>query len=71
MVVLGQAKALQVAVSKAEWLLLPVRTSAPDLVGGGHEVQGQTFGNYSDGLALEGLKEAISHVEWDTHQVVS
>ena len=36
----------------------------------GHEVEGQTFGNYSDGLALEGLKEAISHVGWDTHQVV-
>ena len=30
----------------------------------GHEVQGQTFGNYSDGLALKGLKEAISHVDW-------
>jgi len=27
-------------------------------------VQGQTFGNYSDGLALKGLKEAISHVDW-------
>ena len=33
----------------------------------GHEVEGQTFGNYSDGLALKGLKEAISHVDWGTH----
>ena len=24
----------------------------------GHEIEGQTFGNYSDGLALKGLKEA-------------
>ena len=30
----------------------------------GHEVEGQTFGNYSDGLALEGLRQAISHVDW-------
>ena len=30
----------------------------------GHEIQGQTFGNYSDGLALKGLREAISHVDW-------
>lgn len=40
-------------------------TSAPELLGVGHEVEGQTFGNYSDGLALEGLKEAISHVGWE------
>lgn len=39
-------------------------TSAPELLGDGHEVAGQTFGNYSDGLALEGLKKAISHVDW-------
>ena len=30
----------------------------------GHEVQGQTFGNYSDGLAFQGLKEAIEHIDW-------
>ena len=30
----------------------------------GHEIEGQTFGNYSDGLALEGLKEAIGHLDW-------
>jgi hypothetical protein len=30
----------------------------------GHEIAGQTFGNYSDGLALEGLKEAIEYVDW-------
>ena len=30
----------------------------------GHEVEGQSFGNYSDGLALEGLKEAIGHLDW-------
>ena len=29
-----------------------------------HEVQGQAFGNYSDGLALKGLREAINHVDW-------
>ena len=23
----------------------------------GHEIEGQTFGNYSDGLALKGLRE--------------
>ena len=27
----------------------------------GHEVEGQTFGNYSGGLALKGLREAINH----------
>jgi integrase len=40
---------------------IPVNVSARLM---GHEVQGQTFGNYSDGLALRGLKEAISHVDW-------
>jgi hypothetical protein len=30
-------------------------------------VEGQTFGNYSDGLALEGLREAINHVDWSLH----
>ena len=30
----------------------------------GHEVEGQTFGNYSEGLALKGLREAINHVDW-------
>ena len=30
----------------------------------GHEIEGQTFGNYSDGLALDGLKEAINYVDW-------
>lgn len=30
----------------------------------GHEVEGQTFGNYSDGLALEGLKKAIRNLNW-------
>ena len=30
----------------------------------GHEVEGQTFGNYSDGLALEGLKKAIRNLDW-------
>ena len=40
---------------------IPVNVSARLM---GHEVQGQTFGNYSDGLALKGLKEAISHVDW-------
>jgi hypothetical protein len=30
----------------------------------GHEIPGETFGNYSDGLALKGLKEAIEHVDW-------
>ena len=30
----------------------------------GHEVQGQTYGNYAEGLAFKGLKEAISHVDW-------
>ena len=40
---------------------IPVNVSARLM---GHEVQGQTFGNYSDGLAQKGLKEAISHVDW-------
>ena len=43
---------------------IPVNVSARLM---GHEVQGQTFGNYSDGLALKGLKEAISHVDWSPH----
>ena len=43
---------------------IPVNVSARLM---GHEVQGQTFGNYSDGLALKGLKEAISHVDWSLH----
>jgi integrase len=30
----------------------------------GHEIEGQTFSNYSDGLALKGLREAINHVDW-------
>jgi len=33
----------------------------------GHTQDNQSFGNYSDGLALEGLKEAISHIDWGTH----
>lgn len=33
----------------------------------GHEIEGQTFGNYSDGLALKGLREAINHVDWLLH----
>ena len=33
----------------------------------GHEIEGQTFGNYSDGLALKGLREAINHVDWSLH----
>ena len=33
----------------------------------GHEISGETFGNYSEGLAFEGLKEAISYIDW-THQ---
>lgn len=40
---------------------IPVNVSARLM---GHEVQGQTFGNYSDGLALQGLREAINHVDW-------
>jgi integrase len=40
---------------------IPVNVSARLM---GHEVQGQTFGNYSDGLALKGLREAINHVDW-------
>ena len=30
----------------------------------GHEILGETYGNYSDGLAYQGLKEAISHISW-------
>ena len=30
----------------------------------GNEVQGQTFGSYSDGLVIKRLKEAIYHVDW-------
>ena len=30
----------------------------------GHEVEGQTFGNYSEGLALRQLQEAISVISW-------
>ena len=30
----------------------------------GHEIEGQTFGNYSDGLALEQLKAAIGNLDW-------
>lgn len=30
----------------------------------GHEISGETYGNYSDGLAFEGLREAISHIDW-------
>ena len=33
----------------------------------GHEIEGQTFGNYSDGLALQGLRDAINHVDWSLH----
>jgi integrase len=43
---------------------IPVNVSARLM---GHEVQGQTFGNYSDGLALKGLREAINHVDWSSH----
>ena len=43
---------------------IPVNVSARLM---GHEVQGQTFGNYSDGLALQGLREAINHVDWSLH----
>ena len=32
----------------------------------GHEIEGQTFGNYSDGLALKGLREAINHLDWSS-----
>ena len=31
----------------------------------GHEISGETFGNYSDGLAFEGLRDAISHIDWE------
>ena len=44
---------------------IPVNVSARLM---GHEVQGQTFGNYSDGLALQGLRDAINHVDWSLHQ---
>jgi integrase len=30
----------------------------------GHEIQNETFGRYSDGLALDVLLQAISHVSW-------
>ena len=30
----------------------------------GHKVQGMTYGLYSDGLAFEGLKEVIEHIDW-------
>lgn len=30
----------------------------------GHEVEGQTFGNYSEGLALKGLESAIAVIDW-------
>ena len=30
----------------------------------GHEVSGETFGRYSDGLAFQGLKEAIEYIDW-------
>ena len=30
----------------------------------GHEISGETFGNYSEGLAFEGLRDAISHIDW-------
>jgi len=30
----------------------------------GHTQDNQSFGNYSDGLALEELKRAINHVDW-------
>ena len=40
---------------------IPVHVSARLM---GHEIPGETFGNYSDGLALKGLKEAIEHVDW-------
>jgi integrase len=43
---------------------IPVNVSARLM---GHEVQEQTFGNYSDGLALKGLREAINHVDWSLH----
>jgi integrase len=43
---------------------IPVNVSARLM---GHEVQGQTFGNYSDGLALKGLRDAINHVDWSSH----
>ena len=43
---------------------IPVNVSARLM---GHEVQGQTFGNYSDGLALKGLRDAINHVDWSLH----
>ena len=32
----------------------------------GHEVEGQTFGNYSESLALRQLQEAISVIDWSS-----
>lgn len=31
----------------------------------GHEISGETFGNYSDGLAFEGLRDAIGVINWE------
>ena len=31
----------------------------------GHEIHNETFGRYSDGLAFEGLRDAISHIDWE------
>ena len=33
----------------------------------GHTQDNQTFVNYSDSLALKGLREAINHVDWSLH----
>jgi integrase len=30
----------------------------------GHEIHNETFGRYSDGLAFEGLRDAIECVSW-------
>ena len=40
---------------------IPVNVSARLM---GHEVSGDTFGRYSDGLAFQGLKEAIEYIDW-------
>lgn len=40
---------------------IPLNVSARLL---GHEIHNETFGRYSDGLAFEGLKEAISYIDW-------
>mgnify|MGYP003637201007 FL=1 len=40
---------------------IPLNVSARLL---GHEIQNETFGRYSDGLAFEGLMEAISYIDW-------